>query len=97
MDETEALAHELSEHIGSQLPPGWHDSILTQMRCTGEWDWAVDDFLQGALVNDIRIEPKLLAKAEKHIAEGYFHPDLEERTMGWINQLKEKQAVTFQK
>lgn len=97
MDETEALALELSDQIGPKLAPGCHDAILTQMQCTGEWDWAVDDFLQDALIDGIRVAPELLTKVEKHIIDGYFHPDLEERTMGWIKQLKEKQAVTFQK
>lgn len=55
---------------------------------------ALDDMLQFALVDDVPMPADMLDEAEEIVRRGGQDPDLEERTLGWIAQHRQRQAAS---
>ena len=70
------------------LHPGDQSMIRGSLECEDDIDWAFDCMLQFSLVSGVPYPPERLKQAEEIIRSGGLDPELEERSLGWIEQHK---------
>ena len=82
------FVEEMQEDFLPLLPPGPRSGIKSSLESDDDIDWAFDCMLQDALVHGVPYPPERLKQAEEIIRSGGLDPELEERSLGWIEQHK---------
>ncbi|VEI13265.1 hypothetical protein [Trueperella bialowiezensis] len=88
--DTDDLLELLNTHVFPLLKRKYQ-CVIEDDRVSVDIAMEVDDFLQFALLDGVRISDDILDVAEAEVRGGW-DPELTERTLGWIAKHREKNA-----